>query len=173
MGEITRPKKVNLIAGLLAGDDTALSRAADALRKAFGPTDFESGPIDFNHTSYYSREMGPALKRRFLGFEKPVSPEGICAVKASTNRIEKRLSSGLNRTVNIDPGYLDLSRLVLFTTKDYSHRIYLGRGIFAEVTLIYRDNTFNALPWTYPDYRTAGYIDIFNRIRLIYKAKLQ
>ena len=81
----------------------------------------------------------------------------------------KRYAAKGKRSVNIDPGYLDLAKVVLFSTKDYSHRIYLDKGIYAEVTLFYKDNRFNPWPWTYPDYRTSEYLGIFKSIREIYK----
>jgi hypothetical protein len=172
MGRICKPGKVNLIVGLLSGDAGALAKAAQALRRNFGRTDFESPVTDFTYTDYYEKEMGAGLKRQFLSFKKTFDLNGICKIKVQTNNIERRFSKNGARKVNIDPGYLDLAKVVLFSTKDFSHRIYLGRGIFAEVTLMYKDRTYNELPWTYPDYRTGEYINIFNRIREIYKAKL-
>lgn len=138
----------------------------------FGRIDLESPITDFTHTDYYKEEMGNGLKRQFLSFERLVGLKGLCSVKLRTNGLEKRFAKQNKRTVNIDPGYIDLSKLVLFSTKDYSHRVYLDKGIFAEVTLFYKDKSFTAWPWTYPDYRTADYIEIFNRIRDIYKEKL-
>jgi len=172
MGLVRRPHKVNLIVGLLSNDTENLARAKDSLRRIFGRTDFESPITDFDHTEYYKEEMGSPLKRQFLSFKRPFGLKGLCAAKLRTNRLEKRLSRGGRRTVNIDPGYLDLSKVILFSTKDYSHRVYLDKGIFAEATLFYKDKSFNPWPWTYPDYKTPGYIELFNKIRLIYKAKL-
>jgi hypothetical protein len=172
MGLIRPPQKVELIIGLLSSDTAALARAGDSLRRIFGRTDFESPVMDFTHTRYYEEEMGKGLKRQFLGFEKLYGLKGLYRAKSRTNRLEKRFSRGGKRIVNIDPGYLDLAKVVLFSTKDYSHRIYLDKGIFAESTLFYKDKSFNPWPWTYPDYRTSAYIGIFNRIRDIYKAKL-
>ena len=80
---------------------------------------------------------------------------------------------GGKRRVNIDPGYISQSKLVLATTKDHSHRIYLGQGIFAEVTLRYYKGTFRAWEWTYPDYASPPYIAIFNHIRKLYKEQLK
>lgn len=171
MGLIVRSHKVNLIAGLLSNDTDKLAKARESLRKTLGPIDFVSDITDFTYTDYYKEEMGDGLKRQFVSFKKPFSLDGICSVKIKTNDIEKRLSSGGKRRVNIDPGYIDLSKLVLFSTKDFSHRICLGRGIYSEVTLIFREKTFRPLPWTYPDYKTRWYIEIFERIRIMYKAK--
>jgi hypothetical protein len=172
MGLVTRPDDVNLIIGLLSNNTETLAKARDSLKRMFGPTDLESPVTDFTQTDYYTKEMGPALKRQFLSFRKLFGLRGLCAVKLKTNKLEKKFAKGGKRTVNIDPGYLDLAKLVLFSTKDYTHRIFLDKGIYAEVTLFYKDKSFMPWPWTYPDYRTDSYKELFNGIRDIYKAKL-
>jgi hypothetical protein len=172
MGIVTQAHDVNLIAGLLSNNTETLAAARDSLKRMFGPTDLESPVTDFTHTDYYSKEMGPALKRQFLSFEKLFSLKGLFVAKLKTNSLEKKFTKDGKRTVNIDPGYVDLAKLVLFSTKDYTHRVFLDKGIFAEVTLFYKDKSFTPWPWTYPDYRTAAYKELFNRIRDIYKAKL-
>ncbi len=172
MGAAKHPNKVKLIIGLLSNDPGILPEVAGRLVKNFGRIDFESALIDFGHTQYYAEEFGEGLKRKFLGFEHLVDPETAYAIKVKTNRLEERFSRNGKRRVNIDPGYLSLSKLILFSTKDYSHRIYLGKGIFAEVTLFYKNNSYNPLPWTYPDYRTTEYLDIFGRMRMLYKERV-
>lgn len=172
MGLITRPQDVNLIISLFSNSTDTLAAARDSLKRMFGPADLESPVTDFTHTDYYAKEMGPSLKRQFLSFEKLFTLEGLCAVKLETNNLEKNFAKDGKRTINIDPGYIDLAKLVLFSTKDYSHRVFLDKGIFAEVTLFYKGKSFTPWPWTYPDYKTDSYIELFNRIRDIYKAKL-
>lgn len=169
MGMIRKPHKVKLVVAMLSNDEAAMEKCGLLLKRLFGRTDLESPLLDFSHTDYYREEMGGHLKRKILSFERTVGLKDICAVKLKTDRIEKRFSRSGKRLVNIDPGYVDLAKLVLFSTKDYSHRIYLGRGIYAEVTLHYRGGTFNAWPWTYPDYKSAEYVAIFNSIRELYK----
>lgn len=169
MGTIKRPDKVKLIVGLLSSNIDIFRDVAVHLTKIFGKIDFESAVIDFVHTQYYTEEFGQGLKRKFLSFERPVDPMKAHTAKLKTNRIEKRFLQNGKRLVNIDPGYLNLSKLILFSTKDYSHRIYLGKGIFAEVTLFFKDKAYNTLPWTYPDYRTKEYLDIFGSIRMLFK----
>lgn len=169
MGRIHIPERVKLIAGLISCDMGLFMEVKKILAKRFGGVDFESGLLDFDSTDYYRKEMGQNLKRKFLGFKKPFDLKNISDVKIDTNLLEKRFSESGKRKINIDPGYLNLSKVVLLSTKDYSHRIYLAKGIFAEVTLFYKDKTFNPWPWTYPDYKTKEYISIFNSIRDIYK----
>ena len=172
MGIPRRLEKVKLIAGLLLSDMEKYPAIKKDLEKLFGNVDFESAPLDFTHTSYYTKEMGPGLKRKILSFHRLFGLKSIYAAKLRTNRLEKRYAKRGNRTVNIDPGYLNLSKLVLFSTKDYSHRVYLEGGIFAEVTLFYKDNGFHPWPWTYPDYKSGEYSRIFESIRQIYKEGL-
>ena len=169
MGCLRRPNKVKLTAALLSNDVDVFLKVRNILEKAYGRTDFVSDILSFTHTDYYKEEMGDDLKRQFLSFEKLLDLKNIYNVKLKTNLVEGRFLMSGRRTVNIDPGYLDLAKLVLFSTKDYSHRIYLGKGIFAESTLFYKDKTFTPWPWTYPDYTTKDYINIFNSIRDIYK----
>ena len=153
--------------GFIYKDEAIFIKSRDKLEKIFGGLNFQSGPLDFNYTTYYEKEMGAGLKRRFISFSKLIPIGDLYRIKLYTNRLEARFSdSGARRQVNIDPGYVDLAKLVLASTKDYSHRIYLRKGIFAEITLSYRGNSFAYNDWTYPDYRSQEYIDIFNKIRL-------
>ena len=168
MGIPERPHKVKLIIGMLSNDIEAMKKAEAMLVRVFGVTDLESGLLDFTHSDYYTKEMGPGLKRKFLSYRKLLELKNIYKVKLTTNMLERKLMKAGRRSVNIDPGYLDLAKLVLFSTKDYIHRIYLNGGIFAETTLFYKDKKFNAWPWTYPDYASDAYINIFNSIRGLY-----
>lgn len=106
-------------------------------------------------------------------FKNLISEEDIADIKIKTNQIEKELSVEGKRKINLDPGYIGLAKLVLATTKDYSHRIYLRRGIYGEVTLIYRGNSFTPHINTYRDYSDREYIELFNLARNIYRGLLQ
>lgn len=170
MGKIYPPEKVKLIAGLISNNEALLDKIGKRLEKRLkNKIDFKSDVIDFTYTDYYDKEMGSLLKRRFLSFKKLVRLETIAKVKLLTNDIEKRFCVHGKRTVNIDPGYVDMAKIVLLSTKNYSHRVHIGNGIFAEVTLHYKDKRFNFWPWTYPDYKTLEYARIFGIIRDIYK----
>ncbi|MBU4444611.1 DUF4416 family protein [bacterium] len=105
-------------------------------------------------TDYYVEEFGGNLQKQFFIFEKPVNLEVFDQIKVRTNQLETKIDSTIlsRRVVNIDPGYLTPAKLVLFSTKNFSHRIYTGNGIFAEVTMLYAHGEFVRLPWTYSDY---------------------
>ena len=168
MGTPEDPHKVRLIVGLLSNNVEIIKKAEAMLARAFGRIDFESAILDFTHSGYYAKEMGDNLKRKFLSCQKLFDLKDIYKVKLKTNALERKFLKTGKRSINIDPGYIDLAKLVLFSTKDYIHRIYLNKGIFAEVTLFYKAKRFNAWPWTYPDYKSEAYIDIFNSIRELY-----
>lgn len=159
---------VKLIIGFISPEESNLRKTQSILEKRFGKIDYESEPLPFDYTDYYEKEFGKNLQRKFISFKKLINPAFLPEIKLASIAVEKRLSRGLKRTINIDPGYLDLAKLILATTKDYNHRIYLAKGIFAEVTLYYSGKSFKPWEWTYPDYRTGEYIAIFNEIRNIY-----
>ena len=162
-----------LISGVLISLPSAWSPLLEELSAAFGPADFQSPAIPFTFTHYYDEEMGVPIERRFVSFQRLVSPQRIAEFKLLTNDIENRFRRHGKRKVNLDPGLLSLSRLILATSKDGSHRIPHRDGIYAEVTLLYEKGDFRPLPWTYPDFHSREYREIFKEIRRIYKGQLQ
>lgn len=171
MGKILKIKPVKLIIGFIFKEQDTFSKAKNLLIKNLGEFDFKSQALAFNYTDYYKKEFGKGLKRSFCSFKKLIRPEELSKIKTLTNKIEQRLSKNNKRMINLDPGYIDLAKLVLASTKDYSHRIYLKNGIFAEITLVFKGKSFMPQEWTYPDYRTKEYIEILNKIRGIYAAQ--
>lgn len=154
-----------------------VERAKIALKAAYGEIDAESEVYPFDYTDYYREEMGYGLQKLFISFKSLIPMDSLPQVKLFTNRLEEELGcregDRLYRRVNIDPGYLTGAKLVLASTKDYAHRIYLGQGIFAEVTLHYRKGGFEHLDWTYPDYRTELAKRFFKRVRERYLQQLR
>jgi hypothetical protein len=165
-------KKVKLIIGFIFKDRAVLEKAESSISGRFGPIDLHSNIINFSHTSYYNKELGENLKRKFISLKKLVAPEKSYLVKLITNKIEHSLSESGKRTINIDPGYITLGKLVLLTTKDQNHRIYLKKGIYAESTLKFHGKSYLPRETTYPDYRSKSYIEIFNEARNLYKKQL-
>ncbi|MBU1727663.1 MAG: DUF4416 family protein [Candidatus Omnitrophica bacterium] len=173
MGKIGKPAPVKLVIGFIYKEELPLKKSSDILKRYFGEVDFKSQALEFNLTSYYKEEMGQGLKRKFISFKKLILPQSLPKIKIISNKIETKFSIDKRRVINIDPGYLDLAKLILATTKDYCHRIYINNGIYAEVTLTYQGKSFRPWDWTYPDYRTQEYIGIFNNIREIYSKQIQ
>jgi len=165
-----RPRPVKLFIGMLSNDIPLFEKLKKDLEKVFGPVDMESPVWRWEHTDYYSKEMGSGLKRKFIFFQKLINPGTINEIKLKTIELEKQyLNDHGGRRINLDPGYLDAAKLVLVSTKNYSHRIYLGKGIYGEVTLTYSHNAYHPLPYTYPDFRTDEYLQLFKKARELYK----
>jgi hypothetical protein len=169
MGLLTPATPVKLFVGMISVRPALFHEIRLPLIERFGPVESESPVYPWTHTTYYEKEMGPDLKRQFLFFKQPVPPDALSEIKRFTNELEQQwvrtTSDGNRRRINLDPGYLAPSKIVLATTKDYSHRIYLRDGIYAEVTLMYKGKSFHALPHTYPDFRSEEYIALFNQAR--------
>lgn len=166
------PAPAKLVTSLLMGDQTLFKPVAQCLTDQFGAPDFISNWITFDFTDYYTREMGTPLIRRVMAFKNLVRQEDLPEIKLATNAIENRFAEGGNRTVNIDPGYLLQERFVLATGKNFAHRIYVGRGIYADLTLLYQNKAFRALPWTYPDYADPSMQTVLAAIRESYRLAL-
>lgn len=173
------PKKfegVNLLVGLIYREEYFLKRAISELESLFGKIDLESNSFKFDVTEYYNKEMGENLKRKFISFEKLVNPEELPWIKIKTNEIEEKIrkEAGLpGRVVNIDPGILTATSLIMATTKNYSHRIPLRDGIYAHLEFLFGRNSIKYLDWTYLDMRKEEYAKFFLRVRKIYLAKLK
>ncbi|MDK2871690.1 MAG: hypothetical protein PWQ16_1042 [bacterium] len=163
LGKERPPFPVKLFVGILYGDRRAFDEIRDSLVSSLGEIDLESEEIPFKWTNYYEEELGSDLKRVFVSFVPLISPEQIVDIKRFTNRLE-----GEQRKINLDPGYIEGGKLVLATTKDQAHRIYIGKGIYAEVTLRFKDGRYIPFDYTYPDYRSEEYHEFFLKIRKKY-----
>lgn len=175
VGQIKPPSFVKLIFGVITANTNLLKAVYLKLEKRFGEIDFASELVPFDYTVYYEQEMGSELQRQFISFNRLASPGELAAAKYFSNSVERDFAENqtARRLVNLDPGYISAAKLVLASTKDHAHRIHLEGGIYAENTLKFRNKTFQPWEWTYPDYRTPVYIEIFNHIRQIYLQQLK
>ena len=164
---------VKLIVSLFSGEGRLIGDAIRALSEKYGKVDFIGAPASFVYTDYYTKEFGGSLIRRLVAFDRLIRPDSLPDVKLWTNSLERRLSADGRRSVNIDPGYIARAHLLLATGKGYSHRPYLRDGIYADLTLIYRNKAFQSLPWTYPDYAGGEMIGTLTRIRDKYGLQLK
>ena len=172
MADIKQPQPVLPIIGVIFAPDLTTDVLPE-LSADIGNVILKSAEMPFTHTNYYDQEMGGNLTRQWYAFSKLVLPDVLVGLKHNTNVIEKKyLNARGGRSVNIDPGLLSLSSLVLASTKNYAHRIYLGQGIYAEVTLIYKEQKFNPLKWTYPDYQETSALEFFHQARVLLKDRL-
>ena len=174
MGVAQYPPQVQLFCALLVAPTIAPGEVEDILQQQFGSIVLRSQAFPFVHTSYYTREMGEGLTRLYLAFAPLIHITALAATKHTTNRLEGRWAAAPGqRRVNLDPGYLDLGKVVLASTKNHAHRLYIGAGIYAEVTLRYRQKSFQAWEWTYPDYQLPITVNFFNHLRALYQTQLR
>lgn len=174
MSKPREPDPVKLFVSVIAADRGLMTEAIGQLAGHLGEPDFVSEVLPFDYTDYYTAEMGAGLIRRFVTFGRLIRPEELAAVKLCTNALEERFTGGGGaRRVNIDPGYVAGQHFILATGKGYSHRPYIGRGIYADLTLEYRKETFRPLEWTYPDYRAERTIGMLNALRRRYRMQLK
>lgn len=173
MGLPQKALPARLFVAMLAADTARFQVAAVLVAQAFGPTDYLSDVLPFTETHYYDDELGAPIFRRFVTVAPLMAQDDLAGIKRRTIEMEAALARLGRRTVNLDPGYLTAAKVVLATTKDREHRIYIGDGIYAEVTLHYRHGRFHPWPWTYPDYCSPPYLAEFARMRDAYMRQLR
>jgi hypothetical protein len=169
MGSIVPPSPVLLILAAFSRHGEALDWARERAEAAWGPVALTSERFAFDATDYYEASMGPGILKCFFAFERLIDPGEIVERKLATNAWEAKYAGSSDhvepRPLNLDPGYLTPAKLVLASTKDHAHRLYLSRGIFAEVTLYYKHRSWQSRDWTFPDYQRADYQQFFSACR--------
>ncbi|MEN6615739.1 MAG: DUF4416 family protein [Syntrophorhabdus sp.] len=173
MGKIRKPTKVKIFASIIFQEGVDLDAVIANLVQAIGPVEEMTPATLFTHTTYYDREMGHGLKRFFVLFEPLIERDILSDIKIITNEIEDSHSRNDLRTVNIDSGYIALEHVILATTKGYAHRLYIGKGIHGDLTLMYLSGSYRTLEWTYPDYAEPDTVALFNRWRESCKISLR
>lgn len=174
MAFLKHPAPANLTCSITYRDAALYEEALRLIEKSYGPRDAESDPYDFSAiSSHYDAEMGGPVMKRIVSFERLFPRERLAAVKLQVTEIEQRFAVDGGRRVNLDPGLLTMENFVLATAKNHSHRIYLGDGVFAEVTLLFTKHaTIQELPWTYRDYLRDPAAAFLLSLRDRYKKKL-
>ena len=165
MGQVHDAGKVKPICAVTYGQSVSLEKALSELETILCSVEFRSRAFDFSFTEYYLTEMGRDLKKVFVSFTGLILPERLPDLKRQTNEIEAVWSAGGKRLVNLDPGYITTAKLVLASTKDFAHRLFLADGIYGDVQLQYRHGRFRTQPWTFPDYQTDLALDFFEEVR--------
>jgi len=165
VGTIRDIQPVKLICGLTFAEGVDVDRVIADVEDAFGTVEERSPVFEFAFTRYYREEMGDNLKKLFLSFAGLIHPGQLPSIKITTNRIEQTWSTEGKRTINLDPGYITGAKLVLASTKDFAHRIFLAEGIYGDVQLRFRQNRFWKEEWTFPDYQTDEAMAFFHRVR--------
>jgi hypothetical protein len=169
MGDISEPELVLLVLAAFSRYPAALDWALERAATAWGPAALASERFAFVETDYYEPTMGPGIEKCFWAFGRLIDPGRLVELKLQTNAWETEYAEwgghAEPRPLNLDPGYLTPAKLVLASTKDHAHRLYLSRGIYAEVTLFYKDRQWQHRDWTFPDYRRADYQQFFSACR--------
>jgi hypothetical protein len=176
MAQIKPPTPVKLFVGVLTSIPSLLPEIEEQLSVLFGPIDSRSDLFLFDQTHYYDEEMGSPIHRLFFSFAALIDPSEIAGIKIKTNDLESAIASGQSgakRPVNLDPGYIEQSKVVLASTKNFFHRILLSAGIYAEVTLHYQEGKWQNFPWTFPDYKSDNYRSFFSSLRVLYRKQLK
>jgi hypothetical protein len=176
MAEIKPFTPVKLICGIIASREEIFKIAEKELSALYSEIDYSSNLIPFNFTNYYEKQMGPNLKRKFISFYNLIDPSELSQIKIRTNQLEEEIREKLKfkiRAVNLDPGYLTRSALIIATAKNFAHRVPLKNGIYAHLELLFRKKEVKTLEWTYPDFKTKEYQKIFLEIRKIYLNQLK
>jgi hypothetical protein len=173
MSQPEAAQAAKLVIGLFSAEEQLIGQVAHVLQDHFGAIDLISPWFDFDFTDYYYAEMGRPLRRRMIVFHELVAQESLADIKCRTNVLEQHLRIDKRRRINIDPGYLLKERFVLATGKNYTHRIYIGKGIYADLTLIFQKGGYQPLPWTYPDYAHKSMRDFLLQIRCRYASDMK
>jgi hypothetical protein len=172
MGQIRKPEKAALFIGSLFSKTDIFIQVMPLLKKNFGAVLFESPVSKWDYTSFYEKELGTPINRSFVFFSSLFDTSRLPETKLLTNEIEEAFSEDNKRKINLDPGYITLAKVVLASTKNYSHRIYLGKGIYADLAMIFQKNKgFQPLPYTYNDYKDQKTIGMFSEVRNSLKEK--
>ena len=173
MSHPKEPMPAKLVISVFLREKALIVPVVEDLLEKIGDIDILSSWMPFDRTTYYEPEMGAPLFRRMVVFKALIDQQALPDIKWATQDIEKRYMQAGNRRVNIDPGYLLLERFVLATGKNFSHRIYIGQRIYADLTLIYQKGKFQALPWTFPDYADVGMHAFLEKVREKYAFDLK
>ena len=168
---------MKLIVGILAADEDCLAQAVQRISRELGPLDLTSQVWNFTQTHYYDQEIGTHIIRQFVCLDRLIHPGDLAQIKHQTNALEQDMAQALAyatpRPINLDPGYVEPSKLVLASTKNFSHRIYIGKNMYAEVTLIVDKGQWSALRYTFPDYRQSDYFGFFEQVRQRLRSQLR
>ncbi|MCD6082062.1 DUF4416 family protein [candidate division WOR-3 bacterium] len=156
--------KAKLFVGLIGKDEAILNQTVEKLIEIWGPIERKTELIPFDFSDYYEKEMGAPLHRQWVSFKTLINPADLPELKLKAIELEQRMAKEPGkRQVNIDPGYVTETQLVLASTKRAPHRIYMGKGIFVELTMLYSGGGFKPFRWTYIDYQKYDFF--FNLIR--------
>lgn len=165
MAKVKEISKAKLFIGILYSDENTLKSVINDLIKKYGDIEQESKSYEFNFTNYYENEMGKNLLKKFIVFKELINRDEIADMKIDTNKIEDKYSKNNNRIINLDPGYLTKDNIILVSVKESPYKVYIGKGIFGHLTLIYGNKKWNANERTFPDFKSEKVQEFFLEVR--------
>jgi Domain of unknown function (DUF4416) len=177
VGNPKEPRPAKYFVAVLSTDAELLTAIEADLSAMAGPIDARSEILPWTISRFYEKEMGSGLLRRFLSFSRLMSPGDLVEMKLQTQRVEDtyrdKAADPPGRRVNLDPGYVEAGKVVLASTKNAGHRIYLQSGIYGESTLLYYDGAFHGFSYTYPDYLWPEALRFLTAARVTYLAQVK
>ena len=152
-----------MIIAIMYSDKRVYGQVKDILIKEYGEIKAESDEYDFDQfTSFYEKEMGKGLVKRFLIFVKDIEKKDLIEIKNKITEIEKEFLKDENRTINLDPGYINGDELVLASFKSgTNYKEDLGGGVYAHKVLEFKEKNVERFWHTFPDYRVKENQDFF------------
>ena len=163
------PDPVKAFVAAIGKDGQLLEDARRRLESRWGAVDLCSEHFPFGHTTYYADEMGSGLNRWFFSFESLIDPAQLVELKADAVAVEQALCREDRREVNLDPGYLDYTKVVLASYKYGGQKVYLREGVYADIVLLYARGRFEPFAWTFPDFQSGAYDGVLSEIRGLYR----
>jgi hypothetical protein len=173
MSTIKLPAPAALFVAALYSPVFPDGRAAELISENFASPLLPGLFFDFTFSKYYEEEMGRDLRKAFFLLDLLIDPSELPSWKLRAMDLEEQHAYAGKRTINLDPGYLDTPKLVLATAKNFAHRIYLGKGVYADVQLYVKNGRFQINPWTYPDYQLPAHLRFFEQGRKLYMEKVK
>ena len=164
---------VKYFVGALYSSESLLEKSVRLLTERFSPTDLVSDSFPFDNTNYYDAEMGTPIFRKFFSFSDLISPGFLAEAKLITNDFEDSLTVKDRRKVNLDIGYMDYDKVVLGSAKYGIHKVYLDKGIYADMALHYEKGSYSPYPWAFMDFKFPDYYPFFLKMRIIYKDRMK
>jgi len=173
MAQCNNPVPVKYFIAILYHEENAFLSAIQMIKSVFGEIDFEGEDHLFDVTDYYEPEMGKPLYRRIVSLEDLNSPQEIVSIKLKCNEIENVSTVNSKRIINCDAGYLDHNKILLASAKDAGQKVYLDKGIYADLAARYKSGSYQPFEWSFPDFKDGRYDKEFLHIRRMYMLQIK
>jgi hypothetical protein len=175
---MSAPPRIKLFVAILAQSSVDQAHTTSLFAEVFGSVDYIGPQRSFDCTQYYEEDKGPGLVRWLISFTGPYYADILPGAKRACIELERGYAvaaekgatdtGSYTRSVNLDIGYLDRHKVVLASTKEAGHKIYLDDSIYGDLLTRYSNNTWHPLPWCFPDFAAGRYNEELSTIREIF-----